>query len=208
MPPQTGFETDWASKVWEVLCSRMYHQGSAYPASRAAVPLLVEITRTWRAVAVDPALFLAASILSEIDDTGSGAADPRLVDLATHKLSLVDERIDVLYALQCVDGLEGLTAWFEPLAGLTGEGIEVNCRACGDHVFVEVPDDGMFSTELPDDIRGQPVTPATDDNLGPGAACPLTLARDHDHGTVAAQLLTLFGRVACPVCGALFHIGD
>ena len=119
-------EIDWDAKVWEDLWSRLYHQGSVYSASQAAVPRLVEIARARREVAVEPAIFLAASILAQnaVEDEG---VNPDLVDLAVHKVSLVAARVDVLYALQCVAGVEHLTAWFEPLAGLAGNEVEVHC---------------------------------------------------------------------------------
>lgn len=201
-------ETAWESEVWEDLWSRLYHQGSIYPASTAALPLLVEIAIGRPGVAVDPALFLATSILSR-----SGGAEGQeyyggLVDLATAKLALVEDRVDVLYALQCVAGVEGLTAWFGPLEGLAGGEVEVECSHCGDHVYIEVHDGGMLSTEFSDDSHGRQVTPASADDLGPGAARLLSLARQHGHEAVSVELLTLFGQVSCPVCGASFHIDD
>ncbi len=201
-------ETHWGAKVWEDLWSRLYHQGLVYPASHEAVPMLVDIAKARREVAVDPALFLAASILSAIDEARGRATDPGLVDLTTHKLSLVAGRADVLYALQCVAAVEGLTAWFDPLAGLAGGEVEVDCGVCGDHVYVEVHDDGMFSTEFPDNTLGRPVIPTTEDQLGVGAARLFALARDQGHEAVAAQLLSLFGQVECPTCSAFFHLGD
>jgi hypothetical protein len=209
--------TDWDAPAWQELWSQLYHQGSVAPASYAALPELARIARTRPVVAVDPALFLFASIVASTDGPPeiAGVRDRHavaiagLLPVAEDKLDLVRDRTEIIYALQNVAALEDLSVWHWRLEGLAGGEVEVECPACGDDIYLELPGDDSYATADPADLReGQVVRPARPTDLGPPEARLLDLCHAHGHHTVAAELLHLFGVVTCPPCGTQFSIAD
>ena len=209
--------TDWDAPVWEELWSRLCHQGTVTPASYAALPALARIAESRADLALDPALFLAASIIASTDGPPE-IADVRRVyapqistlrPVAEHKLELVQERADVLYALQVVAAFEDLSVWQRELEGLVNEEVELDCPSCDDHLYLELVDGALVATADPDVFRGgQPVQGADPADLGTAEARLLALCRAHNHAAVARELLQLFGQTRCPYCGARFTIAD
>src|SRR4051794_32991558 len=98
---------DWDAEAWQELWGRLYHQGSVAPASYLALPALAAIAASRVDVDLAPALFLAAAIISSTDGPpetdgvrGRYAADLALLrPVAEHKLALVSDRRDALWAL-------------------------------------------------------------------------------------------------------------
>lgn len=205
--------TDWDAPVWDELWSRLCHQGSVAPASYAALPALAEIAGMRRDVAVEPALYLFASIIASTDGPPEIAKvrdrhAPEiagLVWIAERKLDLVDERIDVIYALQTVAALENLSPWQRWLHGLANEEAELECPLCADHVYLELVGGELVATINPDDTAdGRPVHPARPAELTAPEARLLGLCVSRGHASVAAELLHLFGQVTCPHCHTQF----
>ncbi|WP_051275041.1 hypothetical protein [Cellulomonas sp. URHD0024] len=206
---------DWDARAWQELWGRLYHQGSVAPASYVALPALAEIAASRADVALDPALFLAAAIISsndgppEIDGVrGRYAAELALLrPVAARKLALVSDRGDVLWALQVVAALEDLSPWQRHLEGLAGEELELECPLCDDHIFLEFLGGTLVATADPDAAgRGVPVQAAASDGLDSGEARLLTLCQEYGKAAVAGELLQLFGRASCPYCRASFSI--
>ncbi|WP_146841739.1 hypothetical protein [Cellulomonas composti] len=206
--------TQWEAPVWEDLWQRLYHQGSVAPASYAALPRLAQIASERPDVAIDPSLFLFASIISSIDGPPEIATVRELyateiadlVPVADHKLDLVSDRADVVYALQTVAALENLSPWQRWLEGPPNEEVELECPSCGDHVYLELVGGELVATIDPDDTtHGRPVQAERPGNLPAPEARLFDLCVSHGHADVAGWLLRLFGRVTCPHCEAEFH---
>lgn len=209
--------TDWNAPCWRELWSRLYHQGSVAPASYAALPRLAEIAGARPDVAMDPALILFTAIIaararqSEITDTRGryAGAIAALVPVAEHKLDLVDDRADTIYALQTVAAVEDLSVWQRQLHGLANDEVELECPACGDHIYLVVAGDAIVATADPDDTRqGRLVRSARSEDLAAPEARLLDLCQAHGHARVAAELLHLFGQVTCPHCQNQFRVAD
>ncbi|UZN03787.1 hypothetical protein [Cellulomonas sp. S1-8] len=208
--------SDWDAPVWQELWSRLCHQGTVAPASYEALPTLARIAGTRGDVAVDPALFLASAIIASTDGPLHRAEVRRLhathIDglrpVAEHKLGLVRARVDVLYALGVVAALDG-SVWQRGLTGLADEEIELDCRSCGEHLYLEPADGRLVMTTDADlvDADGS-VHPADPAQLGPAETRLVGLCRAHDHAEVETELLQLFGRTRCPSCGAELTLAD
>jgi hypothetical protein len=208
---------DWDAPAWRELWSQLYHQGSVAPASYAALPELARIARARRDVAVEPALFLFASIVAATDGPPEiagvrdryAAAIAGLVPVAEQKLDLVRERTDVVYALQTAAAVEDLSVWQRELQGLAAGEVELECPACGDHVYLELVDGDIVATADPDDLgQGRAVRPARAEELAAPEARLLDLCRVHGHEAVADELRHLFGVFTCPHCGSRFAVAD
>lgn len=209
--------TEWDAPAWRELSQRLYNQGTVAPASYAALPALAEIARSRADLALDPALFLAASIIAsndgppEIGDVrGLYAAQiTALRPVAECKLELVAERADVLYALEVLAAFEDLSVWQRNLDRLVDEEVELECPSCDDHIYLELVDGELVATADPDvDGDGQPVQAADPTGLGTAEVRLLALCRAHNHTAVASELLQLFGQATCPHCGARFSIAE
>lgn len=208
--------TDWAAPVWGELWGRLCHQGTVTPASYAALPALAQMAKSRADVALDPAIFLAASIIASTD--GPREADVRSVyasqigalrPVAEDKLELVQERVDVIYALEVVAAFEDLSVWQRELEGLVNEEVELDCPSCEDHLYLELVDGALVATTDPDVVHGgQPVQQADPAELGTAEARLLALSHAHNHAAVARELLQVFGQARCPHCGARFTIAD
>jgi hypothetical protein len=163
---------------------------------------------------VEPALFLFAKIIASTDDPLKSTVRDRhtatiadLVPIAEHKLDLISDRIEVVYALETVAALEDLSIWQRELQGLADREVELECPACGDHVYLELVGDDIVATADPDDTRaGRAVRPARPADLAAPEARLLDLCHAHGHPTVAVELLHLFGMLTCPHCETEFNI--
>ena len=161
--------TDWDAPVWRELWQRLCHQGSVAPASYAALPALARIAESRADLALDPALFLAASIIAsrggppEISDVRSVYAVQitALRPVAEYKLELVTERADVLYALEVVAAFEDLSIWQRDLDRLVNDEVELDCPSCGHHINRGLVNGALVATADPDAVGdGLPVQPA------------------------------------------------
>ena len=187
------------------------------PASYAALPRLAQIAAARPDVAVEPALFLFASIIASVDGptptdqvrVHAVSAISALVPVAEHKLDLVHDRTDVIYALQAVAAVENLPVWQRELDGLAGEELELECPACGVHVYLELLGQDLVATADPDQPhRGRPMRPADPARLPAPEARLIHLCLAHGHRSVAAELLQLFGHATCPHCNVPFTVAD
>jgi len=209
--------TDWAAPVWNELWGRLCHQGTVSPASYAALPALAQIAESRADVALDPAIFLAASIIASTDGPPE-ATDVRSVyrtqietlrPVAEHKLELVHERVDVIYALQVVAAFEDLSIWQRRLEGLVDAEVELECPSCGDSIDLALVNGAFPAMTDPGEIDGaRPRRQAEPTELGTAEARLLSLCHTYRHTVVANELLQLFGQTRCPNCGALVSIAE
>jgi len=212
---QAASVTDWDAPVWRELWGRLYHQGTVAPASYAALPSLARIAEARPNVALDPALFLAASIvastdgppeIAEVRDRYAAQIDS-LRPVAEHKLDLAHERADVIYALQTLAAFEDLSIWQRHLESLVNEEVELECPSCDDHLYLVLLQGEFVVTTDPDVATGHgSVRPATPDALGPSEVRLFELCNAHNQDAVEKQLLHLFGDAGCPTCRTRFTI--
>ncbi|MGV1010793.1 MAG: hypothetical protein ACOYBY_19810, partial [Dermatophilaceae bacterium] len=212
-----GSETSWDAPVWDELWGRLCHQGSVAPASYAALPALCHIAAARPDVATDPALFLAAAILSSADGPlpceSVRAEHAREVEamrpLARHKLGLVTDRTGFIYALQNVAVVEDLGVWQRELEGLAHQEVELECPFCGDHVYLELSESDSTATLDPDDPgAGTRLEPASQSDLNEPELTLLDLAGAHRQPQVQGQLLQVFGHFICPACSHRVRIAE
>jgi hypothetical protein len=202
-------ETSWDAPVWKELWERLYHQGSVAPASYAALPALCEIARARPDIALDPALFLAAAILSstggpldrEIVRSENGDQVKAIQPLARYKLGLVTDPTDFVYTLQNVAIFGDFGVWQRGLEGLANQEVELDCPTCGDHVYLELTETTSIASLDPDDLHaGTRLEPAVRSDLLAPESTLLNLAVAHQQHLVQVQLLQLFGHFVCPAC--------
>jgi len=208
---QAASTPDIQAPVWGELWGRLCHQGTVYPASFAALPLLADMAvRMPIDVNLQP-LFLAASILAGTNEPELSlqarqqfpAELAALRDLAVRLLDLTSDPTGFVYALQAVAAFENLGSWPQELTDMLDDEIcDVWCPACGGTFDLEreggLGDPGAFK----DSIRGSSVVPAFEAGMTGASARLIGLAREHDQVDVAAGLLELAGTIRCPLCGA------
>jgi hypothetical protein len=189
-------------RAWYDLWSHLCHQGTVYPASYAALPLLADIAATAQPKGYNDALALAAMIVAS-NDPSDGAAEVdvrrehagsiiRLHQVAGAVVARVTEPKDLVYAVQCLIALEGVPAWPLEVDRLADEQTDAECGACAEYFDV--------------DLTGDAVTPAALADLDEGAArVHQLLTRD---AGLAEMFLRLAGTVPCPRCGQTVSVPD
>jgi hypothetical protein len=208
---------DQGTQAWYDLWSRLYHQGSAYSASYAALPALTQKAREWPARDRTGPLLLAAAVAS-IDDRpyrdAYAAQIAELAELAGEALlepALASDLVAYVHLLQALLAFEGAGVWGRHLDDLLSEEYEVPCARCEARNFIVFARFGYFST-LDDmymkGIGGErlPLHPAPPIGLHgfPGRLHARVLADGHPD--FAEKLTYVFGTAQCPACGLLFPV--
>lgn len=210
-------QPDWSALAWERLWERLFHQGSVAPASYLAIPALVDIAQANADVPVDPALFLLASIVASTDGpldhadvrAEHAAGLDSLRPIARRKLRLAEDHADFIYALQNVAAVEDLGVWQRELEGLANEEVELDCPACGDHIYLEVVADELLITVDPDSTEAAQLVVPDPAALRDGPESELVrLAETHGRPRVRGQLERLFSRFPCPACGERISVAQ
>jgi hypothetical protein len=142
-------------------CGRASVTRAVAEASYAALPALADMVNGRPNIAIDPALFLAASIIASADGPrrsvevreqyADQVAAMRVV--AEDKLQLVHDRVDFIYALQTLAQFEDLSVWQRILESLASGEVELECPSCGEHLYLELMEDQLIATTDPDDTR-------------------------------------------------------
>lgn len=129
--------------------------------------------------------------------------------LARHKLTLVTDRTDFAYALQNVAVFEDLGLWQRELEGLANQEVELDCPACGDHVYLELTEPDSIASLDPDNLNaGTRLQPATRSDLTEPESILLDLADAHRQQQIQAQLLQVFGHFICPACSQRVRVAE
>jgi hypothetical protein len=219
------------------LWSRLYHQGSVYPASFAALAPMAEIvaglapTDSGRLDLLALAgCIVAAAKPHDVEVMSDHAAEvAALSALNRETLHSGLGRYDFAYTLQAAAAFEGASDWHEVLDMLPMDELlfeEVNFRVplCG-HCETEAPDgdwrDWSFdwgrkywtNDDLADDdpvlVPNDPALTAIDPaTFDPVMTRLHQAALDAGHCAVATKLTYLFGSFACPDCGTPLSIAE
>jgi hypothetical protein len=206
------------------LYASIYHQGSVYSASFAAVPHLVDIARRERSPSFRAEiLVLVGSIATArhdpVDippedvrtdcDVAVRAALPLVLPALKHSL----EPTSAVYLLEVAAGLAGFTTLGRVLHGFIDEEFCITCPTCDLELYIW-PTEAALETAAEDPVR-HPRTPRTPIVPGPPPGSP--------HGVAYQWLLTeggaalpaiqqhlryLFGSGTCPSCKAAFSLLD
>lgn len=129
--------------------------------------------------------------------------------LAPYKLGLITERTDFVYTLQNVAIFEDFGVWQRGLEGFANQEVQVECSACGDHVYLELTDNTSVASLDPDDLgAGTRLEPAAPSDLHAPESTLFELAGAHQQNLVQAQLLQLFEHFVCPACNTRVRIAS
>jgi hypothetical protein len=210
---------DLSSQAWDDLWSRLYHQGTVYTASHAALPALAAKARGWAACDRTGPLVLAGAIAGDGDRRYRHAYAAELSELA----ALAEEALRApglsgglagyVHLRQAWLAFEGGGVWGRHLADLLDEEYQVLCPHCAARNFIVFAGYGYFCT-LDDlymkGIGGErlPLYPADPDALAglPGRLHRQVLANGQDG--FAEKLAYVFGTAQCPACRGLFHVDE
>lgn len=222
---------DPKANVWDELWSRLYHQGTVYSASFAALPAILAVAEQWNPKERAQLLVLAASILTS-DDVYGGRRDDffRPVEWVWRRFqqacreSLAEFGLsshDFIYLLQAARTFEGDQFWGRELDHLAEGEFPGACPHCGVDLYVVIGEYGFFTTaedwvarsEEPGKIqvrRGvkcRPIEP----NKG---VLPETgewlyeCAHASQQDEVARWIRYVFGSTDCPTCQQVILVTD
>lgn len=212
--------TDETDPVWNDLWSRLCHQGSVYPASFAALPLLEAAAQRWSASDRVPALDLAGAIVASQDRVGVNGdplADVRETVLRLHALALESlatrdrSPTSFIYLLEAARSLGGDSLWATRLDRITDGEIEGVCPHCDADLYVAIGQYGCFVTTedwvKQPDVRREPITPEHAALPDPGEWMR-ERALAADQSQVAGWIECLFGTSRCPSCERTFAVAE
>jgi len=197
--------------AWNELWSRLCHQGTVYPASYAAIPLLARAAQNHRPAGYLASLQLAGAILASTDGPLSSAsvreqyaADiAQLHAVATRALKLAASDREFIYGLEAVMAFEDGGVWQRHLNHLADGELPLTCPRCSQNLLIDLDADAPTTCIWDAPERSTPVTPTTP-AAGTTESRLIALATIHDRPGVAAKLPYMFGDVTCPTCKAVF----
>lgn len=200
--------------AWDDVWSRLCHQGTVYPASFAAIPILTEMAMRAGAGGYVPALHLAAAIIASTDGPIErlDARERYAVELdqlrrmAEQGLALAADDTEFIYGLEALMAFEDGGVWQRNLNHVADGELPLECPSCGDFCLLEWEGPNFF-LKGPTDASATPT---------PIAACEppivsvegrlLGLARAHGRTALAETLRVVFGGAVCPNCHAGFTV--
>jgi hypothetical protein len=201
---------------WDDLWTHLYHQGTVYSASYAALPTLANMSRQHTPSGYVAALHLAAAIIAAREGPEDSTsvrqryenemADLRI--LAIVNLQHANNDTDFVYGLQALMAFEDGGVWQRNLHCLANGELELDCPPCGEHLLVNL--DGpevRVGSHADGSLAATAVTP-----VEPPAATVegrlLALAGGNDRPGIADKLPYLFGTAVCPRCHASFEVSQ
>lgn len=200
---------DWVStqseakslELWGNLC----HQGSVYPASFAAIPLLHQALPNLAPIARRNALILIGAIFASVDRRGGAAPDepvlaliPALGKVAESSLSDADvDEAEFPYLLQACAAFRGERLWGRILDHLATEEFIGVCSECNGALFLAMGSEGYFAS-ADDYARGPtakriPILPASPDAMPEAGAWLHRQAVEHSKNVTASGVSHIFG---------------
>lgn len=217
-------DPDMAEEGWDGLFSSLCHQGTVYPASFAALPVLADIATGRRPGDRQAALALAGGIVAgerHLHQPGHVRAHypqalAELHRMAQHYLTeepFEDVGSDYLYLLETLLAFEGVPVWSEDLhRGLH----DVECPSCLQSLEIDLfhRPPGTYRRDPHATVRlvnmkGPTLTgvyPAAPPDLKPLASRLYRMAAEAGQPAAAEHLTFLFGRATCPDCGRDFSV--
>jgi hypothetical protein len=199
--------------AWHELWSCLCHQGTVYPASYAALPMLLDVAETLPAAGRSDALILMAAILTA-DDLHGVERPPtettdRIAEVAaqladTCLQAMAGDAVTFLYLLEAAAAFDGDLTWGRNLQYLSDGTYEGRCPTCNHALYFAIGDRyGFFvSAEewiIPAEARIA-IHPADPSRLAGRGAWLHDRAVRHNQATVACWITHLFGTTACPAC--------
>jgi hypothetical protein len=201
-------------EVWEELWTLLYHQGTVYSASYAALPALARMSRLHAPNGDVAALHLAAMIVAATDGPDGSATVRRrykseiadLKAMAIRNLPYSKDDTEFIYGLQALMAFEDGGVWQRTLPWLANGELELDCPTCAEHLLVSLEGPAITVESFGDSsLAATTVTPVEP----PSATVEgrlLALARDHERPGVAVKLPYLFGTATCPRCHMSFEV--
>ncbi|MCF6525027.1 hypothetical protein [Streptomyces sp. JJ36] len=217
-------DPDVAEEAWEELWSSLCHQGTVYPASFLALPLLADIAASRRPGDQHQAIALAGRIVAGANRlhqsgyvrTRYPEAFGELHRAALHHLRkgrFDSEETDCLHLLQDLLAFEGVPVWDDCLLpGLH----DVVCPCCSASLELDFCEEqpGTRRRDPEEQVRRlnfkgpapAPIRPAGLSELRPPAPRLHRLAVHAGQPAAAEHLTRLFGRTTCPDCDEEFSV--
>ncbi|MEU9450942.1 hypothetical protein [Streptomyces sp. NPDC048277] len=219
-------DPELADGAWEELWVSLYHQGSVYTASFAALPVLAEIATGRKRGGRRQALELAGRIVVEEQQLHEpGYVQERYPALINELQQLTQKQVearpfegdedDFLYRLEHLLAFEGVPVWRR---SLRRDEYPVVCPSCAMSLEVDLAST-LRGTRRRDPNarlrvlgRQEPVLtgvrPAAPADLPPLPSRLHFLALRAGQPVVADHLTHLFGRTTCPDCASEFSVPD
>jgi hypothetical protein len=211
-----------SDKLWHELWGCLCHQGTVYPASYAALPLLRDVAEhlapSDRAQVLSLiGAIIASDVISGLDERPGELIQsliPDLQRLVNESMRAPDLRADTfVYLLQAASAFEGDLFWGRHLDHLDGEFFGC-CPACRHHVHIVIGIHGFFVTAEewvrspgPESLRN-PIHPAHQNKLIARAAWLHATATEHAQSQVALWIRHCFGTTICPACDHSIKVAD
>ncbi|NNC20980.1 hypothetical protein HJC22_35240 [Corallococcus exiguus] len=214
----------WWGELWKAL----YHQGSTWSGSYAALPHVVEVARAHPGPVARRECVLVTGIIA-LDAPADVVPEEFRADYRTalvHARRLAREelmgathdRTTYLYLLIALAGLSGWSQLGHQLEGLVRGELETECPKCGVPLVLLPEEAGVSISAEPNaalkpGARCLPVAPAPertlplDDGAGPLEQL-LALSLHTGHSRAASWLRCLGGTASCPACAETFPVED
>lgn len=209
----SGLESGLA---WDEVWSRLYHQGTVYTASYAALPLLADMAERHPPAGYVAALHLAAAIVASTD----GRTDPALMrqehayalrrfhDLALRNLPLAEGDTEFVYGLQALLAFEDGGVWQRHLSYVADGELPLECPNCGELLILNLDGPEYALASYTDgSIPPTPVQPSepTEESVEERM---LALSRNLGRSEVVSKIRYIIGSATCPSCHTIFEIPD
>lgn len=209
--------------VWDELWSRVCHQGTAYSASFAVLPYLLEAASKWQPSQRLMPLVLAAAIVASWDVEGS--RDQLIAEHLTavgelHKLALETlasrafARNDYVYLLQAALAFQGDRLWGHELDRFNeDDGVfEGRCPHCDADMSIVLGEGRFFcATEEWVNQQGtprEPISPSAPAQLPQVGRWLHSQCLAYSDAMLATSICHLFGSSICSKCGQSFRLPD
>ncbi|MFD8309091.1 hypothetical protein ACFV29_43295 [Streptomyces sp. NPDC059690] len=219
-------DPDLTEVAWEELWASLYHQGSVYEASFAALPVLADIATGRKPGSRWQALGLAGRIVVEEQQLHEpGYVQGRYPSAINELHQLTQNQVmvrpfegdedDFLYWLEHLLAFEGVPVWRR---NLRRAAYPVVCPSCAGSLEIDLSYKLRGTRRRDPNVRFRvvgregpvltDVRPAAPADLPPPASRLHGLAVRAGQSAVADHLSHLFGRTTCPDCASEFSVSD
>ena len=219
-------DPELADVAWEELWTSLYHQGSVYTASFAALPVLTDIAAGRRPGGRRSALGLAGRIVvaeQQLHELGYVQARYPAAINELHQLTqnVVTTRPfkgdvdDFLYSLEHLLAFEGVPIW---RSNLHRKELPVVCPSCALSLEIDLSNQGPGTRRRNPNARFRvvgrespivsAVRPTDPVDLPPLASRLHGVAVRAEQAVAAEHLTHLFGSTSCPDCASDFSVPD
>lgn len=210
---ESGVES---GEAWDAVWSRLYHQGTVYPASFEALPSLAAMAERHQPAGYVSAVDLAAAILGATDrpeaqDDACERFAPEIQALhaiALRNLDAADSDGDFIYGLQAVMAFENGGMWQRNLNHLADGELPFDCPGCAEFMLLDLDGPTYTLTDFSDGSLTPTTVTAVEPVPGSVECRLLELAPTHSRSGLAEALIHVFGVAICPRCSFEFRVSD